>query len=275
MKLARLGGVAERFAYAWHNFGLLGASKLYAWDRLMKRSSLSHVSLKALQRPFYFRGFEDFNALSHLMTVGYRICDENAEQKVHWIIDAGSNIGDETIRFFAFHPQAIIVALEPEPRNFDLLQKNMQGLQNVHCIQEGLWSKPSLLKIIPAADHISHRVEEVEEETNATIRATSVPELMQRFSMDRVDVLKMDIEGAEGEVFAADDLSWLAKVRCLIFEVPDNDFPNATQMIYRALDKHRLAFHSYVHGECLILIRSNDGLAFQRTASLDRRTRSR
>jgi FkbM family methyltransferase len=269
MILARIGAAVERYAYAARNFGWIDATRLYLWERASKSKRLSHVNIRTLRRKFFYRGFDDFNAMSHLMTIGYRISDANADRKIQWVIDAGANIGDETIRFYGFHPQATIIALEPESSNFELLVKNTLDIDRVHCLQEGLWSQPAYLKVIHADDHISHRVAEAQSHEKGAIRATSIPDLMNRYSIDQIDILKMDIEGGEAEVFSGRDLAWLERVRCMIFEVPDNDAPYTTQSIYRALDRLGLRFQTHVHGECIIMIRADEGLGLARTAALD------
>ncbi len=267
---ARFGPAWERWIHSVGNFGLRSALDVYGRVRMFRSSAMTSVRLKSLDRRFHYRGFADFNALSHLMTVGYRISDDAAATKIRWIVDAGANIGDETLRFHAFHPEATIVALEPEPSNYALLSQNAADIPQVHCLREGLWSNSNWLRVVPGPDHLSHQVQEVAEGTSGALRASSIGDLMQRFGMDRIDILKMDIEGSEGPIFAAEDVSWLEHVRCLIFELPDNDFPCATQIIYRALDRAGVRMKSCVHGECLILTRDGEGLKFLRTASLEK-----
>jgi hypothetical protein len=74
-----------------------------------------------LRRRVCFRG-KMGGVLSHYYSPGYRILDTTTNP-VRVIIDAGANIGDETLRFRHFHPEAEIVAIEPDSGNFAVLCK--------------------------------------------------------------------------------------------------------------------------------------------------------
>jgi hypothetical protein len=95
------------------------------------------ITLKWLRRPFTFRGRADYGVMSHFFTPGYRILD-TPSCPVRTIIDAGANIGDETVRFRHFHPEARIVAIEAEPANFAILRKNCGQDDNIVLINQGL-----------------------------------------------------------------------------------------------------------------------------------------
>lgn len=50
------------------------------------------------------------------------------------------------------------------------------------------------------------------------VLAFSIPTLMSRYSLDEIDLLKMDIEGAEVEVLDASCEAWISKVKVLLLE---------------------------------------------------------
>jgi hypothetical protein len=52
-----------------------------------------------------------------------------------------------------------------------------------------------------------------------SIQAVTVESLMKDHGMSSIDILKLDIEGAEKKVFSANDTSWLSKVRVIICEL--------------------------------------------------------
>lgn len=55
--------------------------------------------------------------------------------------------------------------------------------------------------------------------SGADIRAVTVPWLMNELGVDTIDVLKVDIEGAETAVFGGGDRSWLGAVRNIVIEL--------------------------------------------------------
>jgi hypothetical protein len=50
------------------------------------------------------------------------------------ILDLGANIGIASIDFALRYPQASIIAIEPVAANFQLLQKNISGFQNIRAL---------------------------------------------------------------------------------------------------------------------------------------------
>lgn len=89
------------------------------------------VRMKRFNRNFTFRGNADKGVMSHFYKPGYRIVD-TVDRPVRTIIDCGANIGDETVRFLHFHPEARIVAIEAEAANFDILTENLSGVRSVN-----------------------------------------------------------------------------------------------------------------------------------------------
>jgi hypothetical protein len=81
---------------------------------------------------------------------------------------------------------------------------------------------------------------------------------MEQFSMAEIDILKVDIEGAEYEIFSAPNVSeWIGNVKALVFECPDVDRPGSTQKIFQAIAA--LDFDCSIAGECIALIRRDTG----------------
>lgn len=176
------------------------------------------------------------------------------EKRIKRIIDAGANIGDETARFLVHYPGASLIAVEAEKSNYDILAKNFLGRPKVKLVCGGLWPVRTNLKVIPGDSMEAFRVVETQE-TKETIPAYTVSDLMQMMSWPDIDILKLDIEGAEYELFARNYNEWIDKVKVFIFEAPNGDRPGSTQIIYRALNG--LDFNSFVCGENLVLIRSD------------------
>jgi hypothetical protein len=126
-------------------------------------------------------------------------------------------------------------------------------------LKSGLWSHKCRLHIIPGESAEGFRAQEVKGEPQpGDVDALSIPSIMESFGLDEIDILKLDIEGAEYQVFTADDVaSWITRVKVLIFECPDADRPGTTQTIFETLAG--LDFVCHIHGENLVLIRSDTG----------------
>jgi FkbM family methyltransferase len=159
--------------------------------------------------------------------------------KPRTIIDAGANIGCATIFFASRYPDARIIAIEPEASNFEVLQSNCAGLSNVVPVHAAVWSRPATLTFVnPYCGNWAFAMKERVED-GTPVRGITIPQLIEEFSLDRIDVLKMDIEGGEKEIFSAPDLSWLDKVGMLAIELHDFARPGCAKTFYSALgDRH-------------------------------------
>jgi len=88
-----------------------------------------------------------------------------------------------------------------------------------------------------------------------TIPAWNIPDIMRKMKWKKIDILKLDIEGSEYELFTRNAEEWIDGINSFIFEVPDNDKAGSTQAIYRALKGRD--YNSYICGENLVLIRAD------------------
>ncbi|MEO6259383.1 MAG: FkbM family methyltransferase [Thermoanaerobaculia bacterium] len=136
---------------------------------------------------------------------------------VKTIIDAGANIGLSAIFFATRFPEATIVAIEPESANFDLLQRNTHPYPKIIPLRAALWSEDMTLGLTNPGDHVdSYRYGAAA--TQDQVAALSVPSLLKRFGLELVDVMKIDIEGAEAQVFAGAP-PWVGQVGMFIIEL--------------------------------------------------------
>lgn len=137
------------------------------------------------------------------------------------IIDAGANIGASAVFFAVAFPTAIIIAIEPEERNFAILCKNVEGL-NVKCLRAGLSSTEGSLRVFdPGEGHWGYRTEPITEGTG-TIPCVTVSQIYQQECQEGVFpfIVKIDIEGAESNLFDK-DTAWFAKTPIVIIELHD------------------------------------------------------
>ncbi|NEP50556.1 MAG: FkbM family methyltransferase [Moorea sp. SIO3C2] len=93
------------------------------------------------------------------------------------------------------------------------------------------------------------------EDSSDSIPAWSLPDILEKMGWDEIDILKLDIEGSEYELFTRNYEKWIDKVNCFIFEVPDNDRKGTTQQIYRALNQNN--YNTFICGENLVIIKSD------------------
>ncbi len=142
------------------------------------------------------------------------------------IIDAGCNIGLATLYLSNFFQKSNFIILEPDTSNFESITSNFESnnITNTTKIRGGLWSVNANLKIVNDfrdKNDWSFRVEATADETD--LKGFSVSYLMEAYQLETIDILKIDIEGSEKELFLGvnADVSYLTKVKCIAIEIHD------------------------------------------------------
>ena len=176
---------------------------------------------------------------------------------IHTIIDGGANIGVTALAFAEMFPGATIIAIEPEDENFALLQENTKQNNNIitlNCALASCTGEQVLLDrntgpwgycLSKADDAITSR--------RQTVKCRTLDDIVNEYSLDSIDILKLDIEGGEKDVLESSG-GWIDLVRVLVAELHDRITPGCS----RAFDKATAAFDSIkASGEKQIAYRSD------------------
>jgi FkbM family methyltransferase len=250
----------------------LGAvNALVVFSYIIRRQSIACVDING--RAFNFSPIIDRGVMSHFYKKGYRI-----KGSPLLIFDVGANIGDETLRFRHFHPEALIVAIEPSRRNRELLQLNFGDDHKVVIFECALWKSVGVIDLVSGETAEAFTVLDrpgsgASRQPTSQVRATTVKGILQELGResDAIDIFKIDVEGAEEAIFCEGDNSWLEKVNVIIMEMPDNDAAGAFQRIMSALFERGLRGKSHICGENFIFCRENSGFSLEEVIGLDRR----
>lgn len=177
--------------------------------------------------------------------------DLPVESNPAFIIDGGANVGFASVYFANQYPDARIIAVEPDESNAEMLRRNTSPYPNVSVIQAGIWYRSANLKIEnPEDEKWLFRVREAEAEGEG-VKAVTIAKLLEQSSSGYIDILKLDIEGAEREVFSYNS-EWLDKVDLLIIELHDHYKPGCSASVYSAISKYD--FSEFQKGENLFLV---------------------
>jgi len=125
-------------------------------------------------------------------------------------IEAGAFAGVFTIPLALHQKKGKIVALEPSPLSFFSLYSNLKilGIENVMPLNLALWKEEGLQRLYlhrsPASDSLegARLIQPMRGEV--WVPTTTLGFLITSLRLERVDWLKMDIEGAEREVLKHD-----------------------------------------------------------------------
>jgi len=155
------------------------------------------------------------------------------------IIDAGANIGASSVFFAAQCPDALVVALEPEVANYQLLVSNTAGLPVLPLPCALAAESGRCLLQDPGDGEWAYRTQVLESGSNdaGAIRTLSIDDILDAHRDDCFPfVVKIDIEGAESEVFSG-AAEWVEQAPLIIVEPHDWMLPGqrSAQPLFRRL----------------------------------------
>ena len=119
------------------------------------------------------------------------------------IIDVGSNCGASVLFFKLNYPDAVISCYEPCLNTFNLLNDNLNQLNNVKTNNCGLWNKKGEFRLNYGLQKLtgSFSLNEWEEDNGGEYVTTKLlSDEINNLEGHKVDLLKIDVEGAEVEI---------------------------------------------------------------------------
>jgi FkbM family methyltransferase len=159
-----------------------------------------------------------------------------------WIIDAGANVGYTAIWFAERYPSSQIIAVEPDAENFEILCLNVAHEPRIIPVRAAITQPgaPPQFVIGGPTDTSPCAFQTVDFDPTArdvneadVVDAVDIASLMEQFGIERLDLLKMDIEGGEQAVFG-ECADWIDRVEAIIVEVHDRFVPGCSATFDRA-----------------------------------------
>lgn len=191
---------------------------------------------ESVNHPVWFRNkTTDYATLVSCFEKGYhRPVRALSDRPV--ILDLGSNVGYTIIDFKYHYPNARIYGVEMDEKNFSLCQKNLAGLSDVEVIHAAVWYEDTQVEYDTDAAADAFRVGQNSQFTKKkTVPAVCLPTLLSRWGLDYVDYIKLDIEGAEKQLFELGNSNWLKRVGQISIELHDT-FP--AEKMHAVLQQH-------------------------------------
>lgn len=165
---------------------------------------------------------------------------------VRVVVDCGACIGASTVAFSNKFPAATVIAVEPEFGNFELLESNTLARPNVERIRAAVAGAPGTRMVLdPCIGAWGYTVVESQRHLRSmgqSVPAITINALLERYRASEIDILKLDVEGAEKELFES-SVDWIDRVRALVVELHDRYVPGCAEAFQRAT-RHYSRFES-------------------------------
>lgn len=161
------------------------------------------------------------------------------------VIDVGASCGTFT-SYCLDHGASKVIAIEPS-KSYSILSKTFKDDNRVISLNRAL-STDNLFKLISETDHttlssfdIASQVKNdsaglINGHKQVLVKCSTLEFLYREFNLPNIDLLKMDIEGHEYEIFAAINPETLKPIKKVLIEYHHNE-ENRAQIIVEALKK--------------------------------------
>jgi FkbM family methyltransferase len=159
---------------------------------------------------------------------------------VRTILDIGANVGLFSLSASDFYPRAKVHVYEPNPRVLPFLRANTKGLADCTIFSEAVGGESATVQMI--LDDGDSNQARTKKDEQGSIRQIAFREAIDRLG-GTVDLLKMDCEGAEWEMFRLEDC-WTAirHIRMEYHLVNGHDFKDvvdALSKLHFTVTRHR------------------------------------
>jgi FkbM family methyltransferase len=183
------------------------------------------------------------------------------------IVDAGAYTGLSTSFFATRYPDATIIAVEPDEENFELLVRNTTRYANVHTVRAALWAESGSVSIMDPghgawglrlleSDDSSTVAEAIHLPGSRSVRAVTITEIIRDYNLEKIDLLKVDVEGSEKEIFANAN-PWIASVEAICLELHDRFKAGCSRSFFKAVDDFPIELR---RGEDVLVMRDQSHL---------------
>lgn len=152
------------------------------------------------------------------------------------ILDIGAHLGFFALYTRSLNPQAQIICLEPNKKNFEILKNNLKKnkIQNIVLLNMGLAADSGERQFSVSSDSHNSRMISVKNENikHCVCKTISFSDLVAECNIKIISLLKMDIEGAEFEIIENMNKDDFALIKNIIFE-----YHNSVKNNHKKLEK--------------------------------------
>lgn len=171
----------------------------------MIESKISVINFNG--NPLHFR-----DGTSDSLLININLLDEDISKREYLfpkeiqpkvILDIGANIGVTSILLDHCYPGAKIFAFEPDKENFNLLEKNVENYLNIVPLNYGLSDITQKVELYDSEDQINFGGLSTVKKGNIRdiISVMNVNQALRELNINAVDLIKIDCEGAEYDIF--------------------------------------------------------------------------
>jgi FkbM family methyltransferase len=209
----KIHGVTKKFSEV---VGGYPKTFLFLLKRKLFGHSITSASYKGMK--FFFR-YQDMSAIDETLMRGEYdfIVDDIQRADKPVIVDIGMNVGDFAVMALACNPQSRIVGIEAHPETARIAEKNasLNTGKSWTVLNRAAWKDNGMIYLETGAASVSTKISS---SGKLGVQGIDMPSLFALLPDRQVDIMKIDIEGAEEEFLCAYP-DYLSKIKHLIVEI--------------------------------------------------------
>jgi FkbM family methyltransferase len=193
------------------------------------QGALLKLKIKNAQYPLFLRiGSSDREVLGQIFIE--KEYETIAVESPRTILDLGANVGYSSAYFLSKYPEASVVAVEPDSGNYAMCRRNLEPYgSRARVVHGAVWPERRQLVVERGGwrdgREWTAQVKPANEEStpSESVEGYDMATLIGLSGATEIDMLKIDIERSELELFSRHTESWLPRIRNLCIELHGSD----------------------------------------------------
>lgn len=205
--------------------------ELWRLSNSNKLSFIKPISFRKLLAPFYLRsGTKDVSvAINNFVREEYAALELVRNPKI--MVDAGAYVGDTAAYFLSKYPNLTCFAYEPMTESYDVAAINLSPYgHRAHLFKKAVAGTDGIVKV--AGNQTGAFISDSDGEE---VEAVSVESIIKSLPEPQIDILKLDVEGSEVEIFRSNAEFWLSRTKSIIVETHSEE---GTCIVLEILRRH-------------------------------------
>ena len=237
-----------------YQIGIFNTFKIFLSKYLLKNKNFK---IKKDDFIFYLRHSEDASVfIEHILKTYYSF-NFISNKKDFIMIDCGAFNGIESFRisklFDLFNKRLRIYCVEANKENYTYLEKNLKNKNNIHLLNKAVYHT-SNLSLYETKGELAQGNFYSKEAYGDEIKTISINDIILQNNLNFIDIVKIDIEGLEKELFSK-NTEWLDKINCLIIEYHHLNMVDDLYLLFKLFHKKQFSYVQYK--ENIIIFKTN------------------
>jgi FkbM family methyltransferase len=186
------------------------------------------------------------------------IVDRLFKEKKLTIVDLGANVGFFSIKSLLDFNINKIYSFEPEFSNINQFEKNTkfvpkESLEIIKCAISDLKGYANFT--METGSEWSARIDEDSSKNNYKVETVVYSDYLEEKKLDYIDILKIDIEGAERFLFSdKEKCQFIKNTGIVIIELHESYSPGCSRDFFSAINHWLPKWRMYIRGENIVIV---------------------